>query len=321
MAFMKALWLEDGRLRFREDVPRPAPGLGEALVRVRLAGICGTDLEMVKGYYPFTGVLGHEFVGEVVAAPDAPDWVGRRVVGEINVVCHACDMCQRGLERHCRNRTVLGILGRHGAFAEYLTLPLENLHPVPDEVPDTVAVFTEPLAAALEILDQVHLQPTSRVLVVGVGRLGQLIVRVLALTGAHVDVVARRERQRALLRRWHVDFRTAEEVPEGAYDVVVEATGNPEGFALARRALRPRGMLVLKSTYAGHLQVDFSRVVVDEQTLVGSRCGPFDAALRLWSRGLIDPRDLIEATYPLAQGEESFAHAAQPGVFKVLLAP
>lgn len=321
MSRMKALWLENGRLIFREDVPLPVPAPGEALVRVRLAGICGTDLEMVKGYYPFTGVLGHEFVGEVVEAPDAPAWVGKRVVGEINVVCHTCDMCRQGLERHCRNRTVLGILGRHGAFAEYLTLPVENLHPVPNTVPDPVAVFTEPLAAALEILEEVHVSPTSRVLVVGVGRLGQLIVRVLALTGAQVDVVVRRERQRALLRSWHVGFRAVEDVPEGVYDVVVEATGNPEGFALARRALRPRGILVLKSTYAGTLQVDFSRVVVDEQTLVGSRCGPFDAALRIWTRELIDPRDLIEASYPLEQGVEAFTHASRSGVFKVLLTP
>ncbi len=321
MSRMRALWLENGRLRFRDDVPLPVPGPGEALVRVRLTGICGTDLEMVQGYYPFTGVLGHEFVGEVVEAPDAPAWVGRRVVGEINIVCHTCDMCQKGLEPHCRNRTVLGILGHHGAFAEYLTLPVENLHPVPDTVPDTVAVFTEPLAAALEILEGVHLQPTSRVLVVGVGRLGQLIVRVLALTGAQIDVVVRREKQRALLRSWHVGFRTVEDVPEGAYDVVVEATGNPDGFALARRALRPRGTLVLKSTYAGSLQVDFSRVVVDEQMLMGSRCGPFDAALRIWTRGFIDPQDLIETTYPLERGVEAFAHASRPGVFKILLSP
>ncbi len=317
---MKALWLENGKLRVREDVPTPQPGPEEALVRVRLAGICGTDLEMVRGYYPFTGVLGHEFVGQVVEARDAT-WVGRRVVGEINVVCGTCDMCRRGLGRHCRNRTVLGILGRNGAFAEFLTLPLANLHPVPDPIPDEVAVFTEPLAAALEILEQVHLHPTHRVLVVGAGRLGQLIVRVLVLTGAHVDVVVRRERPRRLLADLGVGFLHPDEVPTGIYDVVVEATGNPQGFALARKALRPRGIFVLKSTYAGHLQADFSRVVVDEQTLVGSRCGPFDAALRLWERRLVDPRDLIEAVYPLEQGLEAFDQAAQPGTLKVLLKP
>lgn len=317
---MKALWLENGKLLVREDVPTPQPGPEEALVRVRLAGICGTDLEMVRGYYPFTGILGHEFVGHVVEARDAT-WVGRRVVGEINVVCSTCDMCRRGLGRHCRNRTVLGILGRNGAFAEYLTLPLANLHPIPDSIPDEVAVFTEPLAAALEILEQVHLHPTHRVLVVGAGRLGQLIVRVLVLTGAHVDVVVRRERPRRLLADLGVGFLHPDEVPTGAYDVVVEATGNPQGFALARKALQPRGIFVLKSTYAGHLQADFSRVVVDEQTLVGSRCGPFNAALRLWERRLVDPRNLIEAVYPLEQGLEAFDQAAQPGTLKVLLKP
>ena len=316
---MRALWLENQQLRFREDVPQPTPGPGEALIRVRLAGICGTDLEMVRGYYPFRGILGHEFVGEVVEAPDAPEWVGRRVVGEINLVCGECDMCRRGLSRHCRNRTVLGILGKDGAFAEYLTLPLENLHPVPDAIPDQVAVFTEPLAAALEILEQVHLRPTDRVLVVGAGRLGQLIVRVLRLTAASVDVVVRREKQRALLAPLGVGLLPPDAVPTGVYDVVVEATGNPQGFHLARQALRPRGTFVLKSTYAGTLEVDFSRIVVDEQTLVGSRCGPFDAALRVWERGLVDPRDLIEAAYPLEEGVQAFQHAARPGVLKVLL--
>lgn len=316
---MQALWLEEGQLTLR-TLSDPVPGPGEALIRVRLAGICGTDLELLKGYYPFQGVPGHEFVGEVVQAPQA-EWVGRRVVGEINITCGRCDMCRTGLKRHCRNRSVLGIWNKNGAFATWITLPLANLHPVPDPVPDEVAVFTEPLAAALEILEQVHIRPQDRVLVIGAGRLGQLIVRVLVLTGAQIEVVVRRPRRRSLLEPLGVTVREPQEVPVGQYDVVVEATGNPQGLELARHAARPQGRVVLKSTYAGRAQVDMSRVVVDELTLVGSRCGPFDAALRLWQRELVDPRPLIEAIYSLGEGAQAFAHAAQPGALKVLLRP
>lgn len=318
---MRGLWLENRTLTYREDLPTPEPGPGEALVRVRLAGICATDLEMVRGYYPFTGVLGHEFVGEVVAAPDAPDWVGRRVVGEINLTCGQCRLCRMGLPTHCENRTVLGILGHDGVFAEFVTLPLANLHPVPEAVPDEMAVFTEPLAAALEIQQQVQVRPTDRVLVIGVGRLGTLIAWTLSLTGAEVAAVVRRPRQRDLLAPYGVTLLAVDEVAPAAWDLVVEATGNPEGLALARRALRPRGTLVLKSTYAGETTLHLAPFVVDEVTVVGSRCGPFPAALRHLAAGRIDPRPLIEARYPLAQGTEAFAHAAQPGVFKVLLEP
>lgn len=317
---MRGLWLEEGRLQFRSDIPTPEPGPGEALIRVRLAGICGTDLEMVKGYYPFRGILGHEFVGEVVQADD-PAWVGRRVVGEINIVCHTCALCRMGYPRHCENRTVLGILGKDGAFAEYLTLPLENLHAVPDGLTDEQAVFTEPLAAALEILDQVHIRPTDRVLLIGAGRLGQLIARVLRLTGADFGVVVRHERAAQRLALLGIPTFAAEAITAHGWDVVIEATGNPEGLALAQKALRPRGTLVLKSTYAGTTDVNIARWVVDEIALVGSRCGPFPAALRLLKHGLVDPRDLIDAVYPLEEGETAFAHAGRPGVFKVLLKP
>ena len=318
---MRGLWLENQRLIYREDLPTPEPGPGEALIRVRLAGICATDLEMVRGYYPFTGIPGHEFVGEVVAAPDAPQWVGQRVVGEINITCGTCRFCRMGMPTHCENRTVLGILGHDGVFAEYVTLPLTNLHPVPDNVPDEMAVFTEPLAAALEIQQQVHIRPTDRVLVVGVGRLGQLIAWTLSLTGAEVSAVVRRPRQRELLAPYGVQPLTADEVPSRAMDVVVEATGNPEGLALAKRALRPRGTLVLKSTYADQTTLNLAPFVVDEVNVVGSRCGPFAPALRHLAQKRLDPRPLIEARYPLDQGTKAFAHAAQPGVFKVLLEP
>ena len=318
---MRAIWLEERKLSMREDVPLPELPPGEALIKLRLAGICSTDLELVRGYYPYCGVLGHEFVGEVVDAPGDPAWVGKRVVGEINAVCGECEPCRTGSPTHCANRTVLGIANRDGTFAEFLRLPLENLWEVPAGVPDEAAVFTEPLAAALEIQQQVQIKPTDRVLVVGAGRLGQLIAQTLALTGCDLVVAARRPRAVELLRRRQIRTIDPAQTPERKLDIVVEATGSPEGFALARRAVKPRGTLVLKSTYAGDLQVNFSSIVVDEITLVGSRCGPFGPALRLLERGEVDPLPLIEKRFPLSRGLEAFALAAQPGVLKVLLEP
>ncbi|NUM43621.1 MAG: alcohol dehydrogenase catalytic domain-containing protein [Anaerolineales bacterium] len=317
---MNSIWLQNNQISLRE-VPIPTPPLGEALVRVRLAGICATDLELVKGYYPYNGILGHEFVGEIVDAPDAPPRVGQRVVGEINAVCGKCATCKRGNPTHCENRTVLGIANRNGAFAEYTTLPLENLIPVPDAVPDEMAVFTEPLAAALEIQEQVLIKPTDRVLLVGAGRLGQLIAYTLKLTGCDLRVVTRHASQRNLLEGKGVACIHPEELPVRKMDLVVEATGSPAGFELARKAVRPRGTVVLKSTYAGRLTLDVSAVVVDEITLIGSRCGPFAPALRLMEQGLVDPRLLINAHYPLSEGIAAFACAEQGGVFKVLLRP
>ncbi len=293
---------------------------GEALLRVRLSGICGTDLELARGYYPFTGIIGHEFVGEVVDAPDA-EWIGQRVVGDINVSCGRCEPCTHGRATHCETRTVLGIVGRQGVHAQYTSLPLANLHRVPDSVPDDAAVFVEPLAAALEILEQVPLRPSHRVLLVGAGRLGQLIAQVLVLTGAQVAVVARHTAQRTLLAARGITVLAAKDVDPHAWDVVVEATGSPSGFGIARSALRPRGTLVLKSTYRGELTLDMSSLVVDEITLVGSRCGPFAPALRLLERGTVDPTPLIARRLPLAQGVEAMDIAGRPGVMKVLLEP
>jgi 2-desacetyl-2-hydroxyethyl bacteriochlorophyllide A dehydrogenase len=315
---MLALWLEDQKLDLR-SIPRPQAE-GEAVIRVRLAGICSTDLEMVKGYYPYRGVPGHEFVGEVVEAPDAA-WIGQRVVGEINAVCGQCEACRRGYPTHCENRTVLGIVNRDGVFAEYTRLPLANLHPVPPDLPDEKAVFTEPLAAALEILEQAHIHPTDRVLIVGAGRLGLLIAQVVAQTGCDVRVLARREQPRALLKRWGIAAIDEEAIPPRRWDVVIEATGSPEGFGIARRAVRPRGLLVMKSTYKGELQLNFSSLVVDEIQVLGSRCGPFEPALRLMESGRIDPTPLIMDQFPLEQALQAFDRAAQPGVLKVLLRP
>lgn len=313
---MKALWLEDGALSVRE-VPTPAVE-GEALVRVRLSGICGTDLELVRGYYPYTGVLGHEFVGEVVESPD-PSWIGARVVGEINAACGACEACRSARPTHCENRTVLGIAGRDGVHAEYTSLPLANLHRVPDSVPDDAAVFTEPIAAAVEILQQVHVLPTDRVLLVGAGRLGQLVAQVLALTGCGLRVVARHEHQRSLLAGRRIATIAAEDVEPRRWDVVIEATGSPSGFDLARAALRPRGTLVLKSTYRGEIALDLAPFVVDEITVVGSRCGPFAPALRLLELGEVDPTPLIARRFPLDDAVEAMRVAAEPGTMKVLL--
>ncbi len=315
---MQAVWLEDQKISVRE-IPTPQTP-GEATIRIRKAGICSTDLELVKGYYPYTGVLGHEFVGEVTDAPD-PAWIGQRVVGEINAVCGACEACLNGRRTHCENRTVLGITNRDGVFAEYTTLPLANLHRVPDSIPDEMAVFTEPLAAALEIQTQIQVKPTDRVLLIGAGRLGQLIAQALALTGCDLRVVARHDLQKNLLAARGIRVIAEEEIQPHKWDVVVEATGSPDGFNLGRRAIRPCGTMVLKSTYAGEMKVNFSSIVVDEVTLIGSRCGPFEPALRLMEKREVDPTVLIAAQFRLQDALKAFVQAAQPGTLKVLLNP
>lgn len=316
---MRAVWLENQKPALREDLLLPEPPPGEALLRLRLAGICATDLEMIRGYNPFTGIMGHEFVGEVVRSPQDPAWEGRRVVGEINAACGQCEDCRAGRPAHCERRTVLGISNRNGVFAEFLSLPLENLHAVPDSVADEAAVFTEPLAAALEIQQQVQVHPNDRVLLIGAGRLGQLIAQTLALTGCDLKVVARHPRQIELLAEHGIYACSEGEIPDRKMDIVVEATGSPDGFKLARKAIRPRGTLVMKSTYQGEMQVNFSPLVVDEITLVGSRCGPFPPALRLLEHGLVDPLPLIQARYSLDEGLAALERAAQPGVLKVLI--
>jgi threonine dehydrogenase-like Zn-dependent dehydrogenase len=316
---MKSIWLEERRLRLRTDLAVPSPGAGEALVRVRLAGVCATDLELTRGYYPFTGVPGHEFVGEIARAPEAPGRLGERVVGEINVGCGTCTACRTGRRNHCERRSVLGIRGRNGAFAELLTLPLANLHLVPDGVPDDCAVFCEPLAAALRIQAQRPVLPGERVLLIGAGRLGQLIARTLATADCRLEVVARHARQRELLEAAGIRWLDEQAVGERTYDLVVEASGRPGGFSLARQAVRPGGTIALKSTYADTTPVDLSRLVVDEITLLGSRCGDFAPALDLLQRGLVDPRPLIDARYALGRALDAFAHAARPGTLKVLV--
>ncbi len=323
---MLALWLEDGRLSVRADAPMPAPAAGEALIRVSLAGICSTDLELVKGYAGgFRGVLGHEFTGVVTAVgdPGAPEaaWVGQRVVGTINLGCRRCAVCLGEGPEHCPNRTTLGIHDKDGVFADYVTLPVANLLAVPAGVADEAAVFTEPLAAALRIREQIAVRPTARTAVVGPGRLGLLVAQVLALAGGDVVVLGRREATLALPRALGLAVGLVDEAADNAYDLVVEATGNDAGFAHSLRLARPRGTLVLKSTFHGRANVDLTKLVVAEINVVGSRCGPFAPALRLLERGAVQVRPLIEAEYALRDGLAAFEHAARPGVRKILLRP
>lgn len=316
---MKALRFINDRLSLCE-VPVPAPG-GEALVRVVLAGICNTDLEIVRGYAGFNGTIGHEFVGVVAESPD-PSMLGRRVVGEINAGCGHCRLCASGDSRHCAERTVLGIVGRDGAFAEYLRLPVTNLLVVPEGVRDEAAVFTEPIAAAVEITEQIAITPAERVAVLGDGKLGQLIVRVLRTTGCDLTLIGKHEAKLTLAAAAGVKTITKDDVSTSSidrFDTVVEATGSPSGFEMALALTRPRGRLVLKSTFHDAVAIDLSRIVVDEISLIGSRCGRFDRALELLASGAIDPVPLISDHYPLTSGVEAVAAAGKPGVMKVLL--
>jgi alcohol dehydrogenase len=315
---MRALHF-DGTLHYRADVPDPTPPPGEALIRTRLAGICNTDLEIVRGYMGFKGILGHEFVGEVVRADDAPEWVGQRVVGEINAYCGECPTCRRGDPTHCPRRTTLGIDRRDGVMADYFTLPTRLLYPLPVALPDEWAVFTEPLAAACEITDRVHVRPGDRAVVLGDGKLGLLVAQVLQLTSCDLLVVGRHPEKLAILERRGIRVQTAGEKIEPGADVVVEATGNAEGFAMARALVRPRGTLVLKSTFHGDVALNLSMLVVDEVTVVGSRCGPFPSALRLLAQRLVDVESLIHQIFSLDDGLAAFERAAAPGVLKVLL--
>ncbi len=321
---MHALYLAEGRLYLHNDYPQPEPGPDEALIRVTLAGICSTDLELVKGYAGgFRGVLGHEFVGvvEAVGSAEAAEWVGRRVVGGINLGCRRCAVCLGEGPEHCPDRTTLGIHNKDGVFADYVTLPGVNLLPVPDSVADDEAVFTEPLAAALRIREQIAIRPSARVAVVGPGRLGLLVAQVLALAGTDVTVLGRRAESLALPRQLGLATGLVEEAADDSFDLVVEATGNDAGLAHSLRLVRPLGTLVLKSTFAGQAHVNLTKLVVGEITVVGSRCGPFAPALRLLERGAVAVRPLIEAEYPLTDALAAFDHASRPGVRKILLRP
>ncbi len=313
---MQALRLEGTQAEL-VDVPVPEPEDGGALVRVSLAGVCNTDLELLKGYMGFRGVLGHEFVGRVEAGP--PALRGRRVVGEINFACGRCETCARGLPRHCPERRVMGIQGADGAFAEFVRVPCANLHAVPDGVSDERAVFTEPLAAAFEILEQVEVQPGCDCVVLGDGKLGLLAAQVLDLAGGRVLAVGRHPEKLSILARRGIETALASEWTPRPTSVVVEATGSAAGFAMAIAATRPRGTLVLKSTVAERPSVDLAPLVIHEIQVVGSRCGPFPPALRALADAGVEVEALVTDRLPLARAPEALQRAAAPGALKVLI--
>ena len=316
---MLALALQNGELSLCQDFPRPTPGSGEALLRMRYAGVCGTDLALTAGYKGgFNGVLGHEYVAEVIDAPGNEEWVGKRVVGEINTYCGECDHCRRGLTTHCQNRRVLGIINWDGAFAEYLVSPVYLLHPVPDNVPDEMAVFVEPLAAAYAALRDVPEGVGDRVIIFGDGRLGQLIARVFRNEGYQPLLVGHHPAKLALAEQ--VGVATALEPPSGQeYDIAVDVTGNAQAIQQIFGLLRPRGALILKTTSAYPSTLDFSPVVVNELRIIGSRCGPFQRAIHALSEGIIDPRPLITARFPLSEALEAFECARKRDSLKVLI--
>lgn len=317
MATMLALQRTAGGIELRE-VERPVPGPGEALVRVRMAGICNTDLEIARGYMNYFGTLGHEFVGEVVEA-DTKGWIGSRVAGEINLSCGHCKYCSRGLGRHCPTRTVLGIAGKAGCFAEYVTLPERNLHRVPDRVADPVACFIEPVAACFEVLEQVRVSPRDSIVVLGDGKLGQLLAMVLADQGLAPTLAGKHPEKLARAASRGIATASPDVLERKAYDIVIEATGSPSGMLRAIELVRPRGTLVLKSTYHGPLTFDAAPLVIDEITVVGSRCGPFQPAIASLASGDLPAESLIDEIFSLTDAPRAFERASSQNTLKVLL--
>ena len=317
---MRAIVFDGSDLRL-EERPEPRPAAGEVLVRVLRAGVCETDLQILKGYHGFRGVLGHEFVGVALGGP----LEGRRVVGEINCSCWACDTCVRaGQPHHCPNRTVVGIVGRDGAFADVVAIPERNLHPVPAGVDDDTALFTEPVAAAFQIPAQIPVHRDDRIIVLGDGRLGNLCAQVLARLSDHLVVIGKHAPKLALLDAMGIRTRLLGDVSPDDHrsaDTVVECTGSATGFPLALSLVRPRGTVVLKTTIAGEHAIPLAPVVVDEITIVGSRCGPFERALDALAAGLIDVRPLIADRFSLSDGVRALERAGEPGVLKVLIKP
>ena len=316
---MKAMRFDGKNMKFDENFPNPKPG--ETLVRVNLAGICGTDLEILDGYMAYDGILGHEFVGTVEKSENL-ELIGKRVVGEINVGCGKCNFCEKGLDRHCPNRTVLGILKRDGAFAEFLSLPEKNLHVIPDSITDEQAVFIEPLAAAFEIKEQVSLQPQWSVAVVGDGRLAQLIIQVLKLTCPNITCFGLHKSKLESLINTGVKIKIGiEPYDKQSFDLVVEATGSNSGFADTMKLIKPRGTVVLKSTIASRENLDLTPTVVNEITLVGSRCGLFKPAIDALATGIISVNSMIDSIFPLEKFSEAIEYAKEPDTLKVFLKP
>ncbi|MHC4442282.1 MAG: MDR/zinc-dependent alcohol dehydrogenase-like family protein [Planctomycetota bacterium] len=308
----------DKTLQFSAEYPDPKPASDEVLVGVKLAGICATDLEIADGYMNFSGVPGHEFVGTVQKGPRK--WRGKRVVAEINCICGRCEMCQRGLSNHCRRRTVLGIDGRDGAFADLVAVPESNLHQVPDSLSDEQAVFVEPLAAAYQVVMQCSFEKRMQVAVVGSGRLGLLVAQVLRDTGCRLEVVGRNEHTLLFCEKKRIQAtHISELIPRADRDVVVECSGSPEGFELAAKLIRPRGTLILKSTYAKSAALNLTPIAVNEITVIGSRCGPFNEAINALVDQQVDVESMISRQLPLSKGLEAFKMAADPRYIKILL--
>ena len=316
---MKAVILKERRISV-EEIPLPSIEEGEALIKVIKAGICNTDLEMIKGYMDFEGILGHEFVGCVVQAP-VKGWIGKRVVGEINIPCHKCEMCQEGYPKHCSSRRVLGIQDKDGVFAEFVTLPLSNLHNLPPEISDEEAVFIEPLAAALDVLEQVQIRKEHEVLVLGDGKLGLLIAQVVRTQTPHVFCIGHHPRKLAMLQKRGIQTASNKNDWNQKFDIIVEASGNPKGIPEALNRIKPRGKIVAKSTFYGDSEINISRMVIDEIQLIGSRCGPFKRALDYLRNKLIRVKDMIDGDYPLEDAQEAFELAKKPDTIKVFLTP
>jgi threonine dehydrogenase-like Zn-dependent dehydrogenase len=318
---MKALYIKKGRLSFRKDYPEPKLKADEALVKVNLAGICSTDLELVKGYANFEGIPGHEFVGEVVKVKNSKDkkLIGRRVVSNINLGCGECEYCNVGIKEHCLNGKALGIIKKDGIFAEYVSLPVANIYTLTESVTDRQAVFVEPLAAALRISEVVKIPLKGKVAVLGPGRLGILISQVLSLTGVRLTLLGRIKESLNLPKKLGLGVGLIQDFKDKTFDLIVDATGSEGGLTNALRLIKPLGTIVVKSTYQGEVKLNFSKLVVDEITIIGSRCGPFLPAIELLAAGKIRTEELIEAEYPLKEGIKAFEHAARPGVKKILL--
>lgn len=311
-----ALTWDGDQLALRPFAPRPLAD-GEARLQPRLMGICNTDLELMAGYRGFRGRLGHEFVADVIEGPQV--WRGARVVGEINIGCGTCDLCERGEKSQCRNRQALGISSPEGAFASSFILPVANLHRVPDNVTDEAAVFTEPLAAACRITQLHAIGPKDRVVLIGAGKLGLLCAQVIARTGADLTVIIRRQAQAEQLASWGIQSVKRDEFPDGMADFAVDCTGTPEGFNAALEMVRPRGTLILKSTFHGLTSANLTAVAVREIRVEGSRCGPFDTALDMLAAGTIKTDTMIDGIFPIADFAPAFEAATQAGALKILL--
>lgn len=313
---MKAL-VFDIKLEFVSDYPKPGMKPGEALIRVIMAGICNTDIEITRGYMSFKGIPGHEFVGVVEECQDKR-WIKKRVVGEINASCNACDYCKKGMKTHCLNRTVMGIMGRDGAFAEYLTLPVENLHTIGDSISDEEAVFIEPLAAGFEILEQIDIKPTDKVIVIGDGKLGLLVSQVLNQTGCNLLVLGKYPEKLEIIAKRGIKTCSVFDYSRGVGDIVVDCSGSPQGFFKAKELVRPKGIIVMKSTFADDISFNPASFVIDEITLIGSRCGPFKPALKALEKKRIEVIPLISGIYSLEHYSEAFSHAEKKGAIKIL---